>query len=67
VLYETGVVAGVSHVKLAAAATRAGYTTKAAYRCWPSTEDFHRDVARAAILRNERAERVGSGVGRSDV
>jgi AcrR family transcriptional regulator len=54
-LYETGVVAGVSHVKLAAAATRAGYTTGAAYRCWPSQEDFHRDLARAAILRKERA------------
>jgi AcrR family transcriptional regulator len=54
-LYETGVVAGVSHVKLAAAAGRAGYTTGAAYRCWPSQEDFHRDLARAAILRKERA------------
>jgi AcrR family transcriptional regulator len=54
-LYETGVTAGVSHVKLAAAATRAGYTTGAAYRCWPSQEDFHRDLARAAIARDVRA------------
>ena len=54
-LYEAGVVSGVGHVKLAAVAARAGYTAGAVYRCWPSQQDFHRDLARAAILREERA------------
>jgi AcrR family transcriptional regulator len=53
-LHETGVVAGVDHVKLADACERAGYTTGAAYRCWPTQADFHHDLAIAALEWRDR-------------
>jgi AcrR family transcriptional regulator len=41
-------------VRLEQAARRAGYTTGAAYRCWPSQDDFHRALARAALAWRDR-------------
>ncbi|MEJ7722199.1 MAG: hypothetical protein WKF58_18025 [Ilumatobacteraceae bacterium] len=35
-LHERGVVTGVTHIRLARVAKRAGYTTGAAYRFWPA-------------------------------
>lgn len=54
-LHDLGVRAGVTHVKLAEVARRAGYTTGAAYRCWPRQADFHRDLALAAIDWRDRS------------
>jgi AcrR family transcriptional regulator len=54
-LHDTGVRAGVGHVRLEQAARRAGYTTGAAYRCWPSQDDFHRDLALAALAWRDRS------------
>ncbi|MBA3984471.1 MAG: TetR/AcrR family transcriptional regulator [Acidimicrobiia bacterium] len=54
-LHETGVVTGVTHIKLARVAKRAGYTTGAAYRFWPTQEDFHRDLAIAALEWRDRS------------
>ena len=46
--------AGVSHVRLEQAARCAGYTTGAAYRCWATQEDFHRDLTLAAMAWRDR-------------
>lgn len=54
-LHETGVVAGVEHVRLADVCARAAYTTGAAYRIWPTQADFHRDLAIAAIRWRDRS------------
>lgn len=56
-LIETGVTPGVSHVKMAEAARRAGYTSGAAYGFWANQGDFQRDVV-AEMLRH----RAGSAV-----
>jgi AcrR family transcriptional regulator len=53
-LHDVGVRAGVSHVRLEHAARRAGYTTGAAYRCWPSQDEFHRELALAALAWRDR-------------
>jgi AcrR family transcriptional regulator len=53
-LHRVGVRAGVSHVRLEHAARRAGYTTGAAYRCWPSQDEFHRQLALAAMAWRDR-------------
>ncbi|MFV0306474.1 MAG: hypothetical protein ACK5OX_01870 [Desertimonas sp.] len=52
---EAGPDVGVTRVKLAAAAQRAGYTTGAVYKCWARQEDFHRDLARAALAWRDRS------------
>jgi AcrR family transcriptional regulator len=54
-LHERGVVTGVTHIKLARVAKRAGYTTGAAYRFWPAQEDFHRELAIAALHWRDRS------------
>lgn len=54
-LHESGVVAGVEHIKLADVCASAAYTTGAAYRCWPTQGDFHRDLAIAAVLWRDRS------------
>ena len=54
-LHELGVRPGVGHVHLAEVARRAGYTPSAAYRCWDSQADFHRDLAAAALAWRDRA------------
>jgi AcrR family transcriptional regulator len=54
-LHCSGVRAGVGHVRLEQAARRAGYTTGAAYRCWSSQDDFHRDLALAALAWRDRS------------
>lgn len=52
---EAGPDVSVTRVKLAAAAQRAGYTTGAVYKCWARQEDFHRDLARAALSWRDRS------------
>lgn len=54
-LHELGIRAGVSHVRLAEVASRAGYAPSAAYRCWDNQADFHRDLAVAALAWRDRA------------
>jgi len=54
-LHEKGVAAGVGHIRLADVAHHAGYTTGAAYRCWDSQQDFHRDLAVAALQWRDRS------------
>jgi AcrR family transcriptional regulator len=54
-VHERGLVSGVTHVKLATAARRAGYTTGAAYRHWDTQEDFHRDLAVAVLEWRDRS------------
>jgi hypothetical protein len=54
ILHDVGVTAGVGHVKMASACQRAGYTTGAAYRCWPTQADFQRDLAIAALEWRDR-------------
>jgi AcrR family transcriptional regulator len=54
-LHGVGVRAGVSHIRLEHAARRAGYTTGAAYRCWPSQDEFHRELALAAMAWRDRS------------
>jgi AcrR family transcriptional regulator len=53
-LHCVGVRAGVTHIRLEHAARRAGYSTGAAYRCWPSQEEFHRELALAAMAWRDR-------------
>jgi AcrR family transcriptional regulator len=62
-LVESGVTPGVDHIKLAAAARRAGYTTGAAYRFWDTQHEFQRDVVMELLHRRDEiavAETVGS-------
>jgi hypothetical protein len=54
-LHGAGVRPGVGHVRLEQAARRAGYTTGAAYRCWPWQDDFHHDLALAALGWRDRS------------
>ena len=58
-LHEVGLRAGVAHVRLAEVARRAGYAPSAAYRCWDSQEDFHRDLAAAALAWRSDAALIG--------
>ena len=53
-LHGAGLRAGVSHVRLEQAARCAGYTTGAAYRCWATQDDFHRDLALTALAWRDR-------------
>jgi AcrR family transcriptional regulator len=53
-LHEQGVRAGVGHIRLADVARRAGYTPSAAYRCWASQDDFHRDLVAATLAWRDR-------------
>lgn len=48
-LHEQGAYIGVTHVKMSDVVQRAGLTTGAAYRIWESQDDFHREVAVAAV------------------
>ena len=48
-LHERGPCVPVSHVKLREAAAGAYLTTGAAYHVWKNQDDFHRDLAVAAI------------------
>ena len=48
-LHERGLFVAVTHVRLADVAKAADLTTGAAYRVWERQEDFHRDLAVAAI------------------
>ena len=62
-LHRAGVRGRVSHVRLEQAARCAGYTTGAAYRCWATQEDFHRDLALSApgvALRLSNADVIAS-------
>jgi AcrR family transcriptional regulator len=52
-LVESGVTPGVEHVKMAAAARRAGYTTGAAYRFWDNQHEFQRDVVVELLHRRD--------------
>ena len=54
-LHELGIHPGVTHVRLTEVAHRAGYSTSAAYRCWETQADFHRDLAIAALEWHDRA------------
>ncbi len=47
-LFETGVTAGVGHIRLQEVVRRAGLTTGAAYRLWSDQSHFHRELVRAA-------------------
>jgi AcrR family transcriptional regulator len=53
-LHERGATVGVSHIRLQEVVKRAGLTTGAAYRLWDTQEDFHCELAVAAVRR--RAE-----------
>ncbi|MEO6989336.1 MAG: hypothetical protein ABI239_11900 [Aquihabitans sp.] len=48
-LHERGLFVAVTHVRLADVAKAADLTTGAAYRVWERQEDFHRDLAVAAV------------------
>ncbi len=48
-LHERGLFVAVTHIRLADVAKAADLTTGAAYRVWERQEDFHRDLAVAAI------------------
>ena len=48
-LYAKGLFVAVTHVRLADVANEADLTTGAAYRIWERQEDFHRDLAVAAV------------------
>jgi AcrR family transcriptional regulator len=54
-LHELGIRPGVAHVRLSDVAHRAGYAPSAAYRCWDSQDDFHRDLAAASLAWRDRA------------
>jgi len=53
-LHEKGVTPGVEHISLASACGRAGFTSGAGYRCWPTQKDFHQELAAAAVLSRSR-------------
>jgi len=48
-LHDRGVQVGVHHVRLSEVVSAAGLTTGAAYRRWETQDDYHRDLALAAI------------------
>ncbi len=48
-LHDRGLFVAVTHIRLSDVAKDADLTTGAAYRVWESQEDFHRDLAIAAI------------------
>lgn len=48
-LHERGLFVAVTHIRLSDVAKAADLTTGAAYRVWERQEDFHRDLAIAAI------------------
>ncbi|HVW31151.1 MAG TPA: hypothetical protein VHL53_01315, partial [Acidimicrobiia bacterium] len=52
-LYEKGLFVAVTHIRLADVAREADLTTGAAYRIWERQEDFHRDLAVAAVRHRE--------------
>ncbi|MBA3287219.1 MAG: TetR family transcriptional regulator [Acidimicrobiia bacterium] len=54
-VHERGVATGVTHVKVAAAARRAGYSSGAAYRHWATQDDFHRELAVAVLRWRDRS------------
>lgn len=48
-LHDRGLFVAVTHIRLADVAVAADLTTGAAYRVWARQEDFHRDLAVAAV------------------
>lgn len=54
-LYDKGLFVAVTHIRLGDVAREAGLTTGAAYRIWAGQEDFHRDLALAAIRHRDVA------------
>lgn len=54
-VYEQPVPPCVSHISLAVVARKAGFSTGAAYRVWPTQDEFRRDLAVAAIAFRDRA------------
>lgn len=53
-LHERGLFVAVTHIRLSDVARAADLTTGAAYRVWENQEEFHRDLAVAAVRhRNE--------------
>lgn len=62
-LHERGLFVAVTHVRLSDVAKEADLTTGAAYRVWESQEDFHLDLAVAAV-RYRDTESIRATVGR---
>lgn len=52
-LHERGLFVAVTHVRLSEVARAADLTTGAAYRVWGCQDDFHRDLAVAAVRHRE--------------
>jgi AcrR family transcriptional regulator len=52
-LYDKGLFVAVTHIRLADVAKEADLTTGAAYRIWERQDDFHRDLAVAAVRHRE--------------
>ncbi len=48
-LFEEGIRAGVSHIRLQDVVKRAGLTTGAAYRVWENQPAFHQDLVATAV------------------
>ena len=67
-LHERGLFVAVTHIRLSDVARRADLTTGAAYRVWENQEEFHRDLAVAAVRhRNQESvdrttERIAAAV-----
>lgn len=61
-LHERGLFVAVTHVRLSQVAKAAHLTTGAAYRVWATQEQFHRDLAVAAIRFRDR-QAIQSTVG----
>lgn len=53
-LHERGVRSGVAHVSAADVTRRAGYATSTLYRYWATQDEFHRDLAAAALEFRDR-------------
>lgn len=49
-LFEEGIRAGVSHIRLQDVVKRAGLTTGAAYRVWENQPAFHHDLVATAVV-----------------
>lgn len=54
-LYDKGLFVAVTHIRLADVAQEAGLTTGAAYRIWANQEDYHLDLAIAAVRHRDIA------------
>ena len=54
-LYDQPIPPCVSHISMDVVARRAGFSTSAAYRIWPTQQEFRRDLAVAAIAYRDRA------------